>query len=308
MIKIHTLIPDKVFKPSRLIPTRSNIIIDEEEKQSPNRNNAILEDLLSVQHLTKLHSLLTECTPMIDAILLFKVWLRQRNLDEDQGINGFLISMLMLYLIKNRQLNLQMSSYQLFRVTLNYLSTNELLNGITLSDSPIDQNFKEFFPIVFLDHTGRLNLTSRVSLSDFKEIQHEAKISLSFLQENATRGFQFLFLQEIPFNLKFDQIFQVKIPNFLLLAQPNENIEDLNKNQHLMNEIQKIFENALSAQIPLIICKFSPIQSWKLNESPSLSPILTIGILVDPTTSYETLERGPSAEDKEKSEKFSMSI
>jgi len=57
-----------------------------------------------------------------DAIKLCKIWLYQRDMQQSQGqVDGFLMTMIMIALIQLRRLNIQMSSYQLFKATLQYL-------------------------------------------------------------------------------------------------------------------------------------------------------------------------------------------
>ena len=260
---------------------------EENGRPSPFRNNAIMEDLMAVQHLTALHAAISECPPLADAIVMFKVWLRQRDLPTGGSFNGFLSSMLMVYLIKQRQLNTQMSSYQLFRVTLGYLGSGAILKGISLAEEPsphVFEAFKEAFPVVFLDQSGRLNLTSRVTLGGIKELQHEANLAMGYLKEDAKRGFQALFLQPVSFSLKFDQYFTMQPPPSLLKRPRSEPLDDRNWDDRLIAQMQETLEDALHEKLPLIVLRFPLLSSWSLGESaPSHSRIVG-GVMIDPAT------------------------
>jgi len=68
-----------------------------------------------------LHALLYR---LAEAIKLFKVWLRQRGFTQESGHpDGFVLAMAMAALLEQRVLARAMSSYQVFRVTLQYLGT-----------------------------------------------------------------------------------------------------------------------------------------------------------------------------------------
>ena len=62
---------------------------------------------------------------MAEAVKLFKVWLRQRDMSQRSGHpDGFVLAMTMAALLERRVLARSMSSYQIFRVTLQYLSAS----------------------------------------------------------------------------------------------------------------------------------------------------------------------------------------
>jgi len=315
VIRIHTVIPEKLFRPGRLLPSWHNLQGGDEEEQntsdvgrpSPFRNNAIVEDLMMVSHLAQLHTTITDCPAMIDAIIMFKVWLRQRDSLRDHSFNGFLMSMLMIYLLQARQLNLQMSSYQLFRVTLSFLAAGTLLeHGISLATDAADSLvlFREHFDVVFVDASGRLNLTARVSRSSMQELQYEAQLAMGFLKADATTGFQALFLSPVPFPLKFDQFFTVQPPKSLLSRPTSHPLDDRNWDDRLIMQMHTLFDKALHNRMPLISLRFPPLPTWELGQSVPAHNFIWIGIRLDPETAFDTLERGPPADDEEASQSF----
>ena len=88
------------------------------------------------RHLNVVFNASQDCTAFADAVMLFKVWLRQRELynvrtmmiakvleDTLQGygcFNGFLISMLLVYFLHHQKLHKLMTSYQILRITLEH--------------------------------------------------------------------------------------------------------------------------------------------------------------------------------------------
>ena len=105
------------FDPKRLDLTstprnncRRRIVGDIEESQpvTPHYTNAILEDLSLEANLRALHERSKTCRAFSLACVLVKIWLRQRDLNcVADGINGFMMSMLMSHLFEDSQRVLQ---------------------------------------------------------------------------------------------------------------------------------------------------------------------------------------------------------
>jgi U3 small nucleolar RNA-associated protein 22 len=96
-------------------------------KPTPHYNNALLEDLYFCDHTALLRETIGNNTNLIDGILLLKVWLRQRGMTSSSShtFSGFLISMLLVHLLSIRKVSKQMSSYQVFRLLLEFLSKKD---------------------------------------------------------------------------------------------------------------------------------------------------------------------------------------
>lgn len=114
--KIERLSPDKSnFK--QLKDVKSRIIVkNEEHSATPYYNSSILGDLNTKFNDTYLLNALGDNPHVKDAILLLKIWLRQREHNVGQsGFNGFVISMFVVYLIQKNLITLSMNSYQIIR-------------------------------------------------------------------------------------------------------------------------------------------------------------------------------------------------
>lgn len=90
---------------------------------TPFYNCSLLSDLTACANHTYLSKALYSTNNIKDGIRLLKIWLHQRELDQGlSNLNGFLVTMLVAYLLKIKKLNIFMSSYQVFRIVCNYLS------------------------------------------------------------------------------------------------------------------------------------------------------------------------------------------
>ena len=284
------------------------------EKMGGILNSYILEDIYSMEHLKLLNFYLAANKVYLDSIILIKVWLRQREFDQTRKPNfsGFLGSMILIYLIKFNKINSQMSSYQIFKIFLHFLSTDQLLEGISLSEefSPSQKAiFKNVFEVVFVDNSNNLNLTNRLRKSDFLQIQNQAKLSISLL-DNYSTGFHYLFLSKIPSSLQLDHFFIVSdfLPNaekvISMFKDAPLSPEGFNHfhfaffHQSLV-EIFNLLKEALPDRIELLFINFTNLPEWNLSStaSPSLSDVkLLVSLKINRENAFDNLIRGPSAD------------
>lgn len=123
---------EESFKIERLSPEKSNVkqltklndsknastevIKNTEHSATPYYNSTILGDLNTKFNDEYLCNTLGTNPHVKDAIILLKIWLRQReyNLGEG-GFNGFILSMFVAYLIQKNLISPSMNSYQIIR-------------------------------------------------------------------------------------------------------------------------------------------------------------------------------------------------
>lgn len=101
---MHTSIPESYFKLSKLSPDRNNVRrevlsdlpnvpVPSDKLQegdsplplppTPHYNNALVMEMGGLEHhLHLMYSATQECTALADAVVLCKVWARQRGLDQ----------------------------------------------------------------------------------------------------------------------------------------------------------------------------------------------------------------------------------
>lgn len=123
---------EESFKIERLSPEKSNVkqlkntqiskksstdvIKNTEHSATPYYNSSILGDLNTKFNDEYLFNTLGDNPHVKDAIILLKIWLKQREYSAGQsGFNGFVLSMFVAYLIQKNLITPSMNSYQIIR-------------------------------------------------------------------------------------------------------------------------------------------------------------------------------------------------
>lgn len=168
------IVPEEsTFKMNRFVPWTSNIrgsLFGEKAEDdsvplaTPHYNANLLSDLTANSTNTLIQDVFEENKSFQEGLILLKIWLRQRNLDNGYfGWSSHLMTMFIVYLYKKKRLNLTMSSYQVARNVWNHLAISEWHKegrGITmceetdLPNQPTLEQMHTYFDVVFVDHTG----------------------------------------------------------------------------------------------------------------------------------------------------------
>eukprot|EP00743_Colponemidia_sp_Colp-15_P007495 GILK01008100.1.p1 GENE.GILK01008100.1~~GILK01008100.1.p1 ORF type:complete len:1201 (+),score=282.77 GILK01008100.1:38-3604(+) len=312
----------------KLLPSRNNVRrADGEAAQpaTPHYSNAILEDLMFKDHLSILHIRNGKCAAFKDAVLLFKVWLRQRGMhNRSDTFNGFLMSMLVEYLMQKRKLNHRMSAYQIFKITLEFICThnfkseplfmpdhsdgvNDLPDLWANSELKKEDVFSNSFDVCFIDGSGVLNLTGRVSANAMAELQHEAKLAVSYLDNLNMDGFEPLFMRPVEFSEKFDNLLYLStLPKPDLTHLPHQNIL-CNRAwyPHIVDSIMRLLAKALNNRVDLIRARTHKVGEWTAeHKRPPVQSTVTLGFLLNETHAYRLIDRGPAANAEEEALAF----
>jgi hypothetical protein len=191
--------------------------------------------------------------------------------------------MFVAYLISNRHVNPHMSSYQIFRIALLNLSeANWHTNGISVKDSlklesidpkhiPISE-FHKHYQVVFLDSTGYMNITSKMSLQTFLRVKREARLGMSLLNnELSGDNFNQLFINNQSPQIVFDALMRSVKHLF-----SNDNINNI-------NYFKKLFSvNPYSnSQFYFDILKKVPSEQIKLIENYNNSYAISVKVILD---------------------------
>lgn len=246
---LHFICEKTQFKLKRFVPSMNNVkgrvLKTDLEKEkleipstaTPNYNYSILFDLTLTKNDIFLQEQFSSNQHVKDAIILLKIWLKQRNLDQGfYGFNGFIVSMYIAYLVKQHKIYSTMSSYQIIRLFWNHLSKCYfvllyvilLLNifigqskwnadGISICNYAKENNdeevpppslaeFHKHYDIVFVDSTGYTNICANVSMDLYHRILAESKSAIECLDDNQINSFQCLFMTSIPSLLQYDHI------------------------------------------------------------------------------------------------------
>ncbi|KAL6114361.1 nol6 [Pungitius sinensis] len=321
-VRVHACPPPGFFKPSRFHPQRNNIRTEwysglqtsqeSSEPPTPHYNSSVLGDLLPRAHLQFLSAVSSQCSALSDGVALLKVWLRQRELDQGTGcFNGFLASMLMAYLLTTHRISNSMTAYQLLRNSLNFLASTDLtMNGISLardpdSTAPSLAEFHNAFQVVFVDPSGHLNMCADMTASTYKQLQHEASVSMEFWDNPTVDGFDSLLMTPKPMIRTSDHVFQlcelVKLQSSCKKMNLLSELMDHSGNyvQTALPFILTLLQQGLGQRIHLLTHSLSPVPEWSVeSEAPKhkAQPPLSFGLLLSPELAASALEKGPSAD------------
>uniref|UniRef100_A0A674DQ49 Nucleolar protein 6 n=1 Tax=Salmo trutta TaxID=8032 RepID=A0A674DQ49_SALTR len=324
-LRLHACPPPGFFKPSRFHPQRNNIRTDwytglgsSHEPPTPHYNSSVLGDMLPRAHLQFLTAVSSQCAAFAEGVALLKVWLRQRELDQGVGcFSGFLGSMLLAYLLSCHRVSNTMTAYQLLRNSLHFLAFNDLTeNGITLAKGPDSTpslaEFHTAFQVVFVDPSGHLNMCADMTACTYKQVQHEASLSLQFWDDPTVDGFHALLMTPKPMIRTSDHVFQlcelVKLQSCCKKLNLLSELMDHSGNYVLtaLPFILSLLQRGLGQRVRLLTHSLTPdpevsilLDAPKYNAQPPLS----FGLLLNPEQAASVLERGPPA-DSPKAEEF----
>jgi U3 small nucleolar RNA-associated protein 22 len=348
-IRLHTTVPEAPWKPVKLVPDRNNLrpqrslcqlppdlrslvtgshdcelrSYDESEgtdlPPTPHYNSLVLSDMGGMErHLSDVYAAQQECPAVADAVVLFRVWARQRGISQGYGgFTGFHFSLLLALLLTQRKISPLMSSYQILKVALQAIASSDWsTSGVSMAapdpSLPSLSSFHSHHSVVFLDSSGLLNLLSHLSLSRHLWLRHEAAVSLTFLDDTPTDGFAALFMTPVSFELKFDlllHISPVSVLHSYLTRDANEGTPLLLNGgcwplPLIMEKLLPILNKGLGKRVKLLT--FRPFQStqWLVSKEPVLpcDSHVTVGVVLDSDHAFSVLDMGPAADSKQAGE------
>eukprot|EP00002_Diphylleia_rotans_P025509 TRINITY_DN5045_c0_g1_i2.p1 TRINITY_DN5045_c0_g1~~TRINITY_DN5045_c0_g1_i2.p1 ORF type:complete len:1168 (+),score=282.69 TRINITY_DN5045_c0_g1_i2:57-3560(+) len=301
-INIIPSIPKMEHFITKLHPKKGNLRSTSSEQArsapTPYYNNSILEDMFYQDHLTFCHERMKNTPSYVDAVVLFKVWLKQREMTTaSDAVNGFLMTMIMLHLHEKKMVNEQMSSYQIFRVVMEFIAHLNIGEGIFMKlqdggelDEEVKRTFLESFDVVFTDQSGVLNLASHISKSAFSDLQAEAMNTQNYFKNTASDPFEAIFLTPVHCYLKFDMFLRVELDHF-------DSFSDDEYASQQGRTIAKVLENGLKDR--LISLRLMPMEQRKIStlKTDNLRrPYLVFGLQLNPQTYQRIIDMGPAAD------------
>ncbi|CAF0704690.1 unnamed protein product [Brachionus calyciflorus] len=290
---------------------------------TPNYNFDVLSDLTIGQNNQVIKDKLGNSKSLLEAVKLIKLWLLKRELNNGfGGFDNFTLNMLIVYLLNNRQINPLMSPYQIFRLVLINLSdANWDKKGISLrdfikNDSETSnetkslckiEDFHKYYQVVFLDSTGFMNITSKMSLETFQKVKFDAKISLNLLNDESIDNFDKLFIQNHSFLYECDALVKIgsnsKCSFYYDIIKTTEKVENLvklidsydNSYTAALEIIMNVLKKALNERTNLIFVELVKKIKWNLSSKPSEDlPSVAIGLFFN--DKYDNaLIKGPSS-------------
>ncbi|KAJ6378798.1 hypothetical protein OIU78_028927 [Salix suchowensis] len=117
-----------------------------------------------------------------------EVWARQRDfIHSHDGLNGYLIAIILSYLVAHEKVNSSMRPLQIFRVTLDFIANSKLwTRGL------------------FLQKQGEIKILKEDRMLGFSELQNEASLTLQCFGKSGDSAFEDIFMTKIDFAAKYD--------------------------------------------------------------------------------------------------------
>ncbi|XP_028408170.1 nucleolar protein 6-like isoform X2 [Dendronephthya gigantea] len=333
IIKIFITLGSDAFKLARMSPKINNLQYNwffgqengmvetaDPVPATPHYNATILTDMLMEKHLHFLYGKLAQHQSLIDAIVLCKIWLRQRHLDEGlQGFSGFHCAMVVAYLLQKHQISPHMSSYQIIRIFWQFLATSDLttkgvsmVEGSTSDDErmPSITDFHGSFEVVFVDPSGVLNLLANSSKTTFQQLQVESRRALDILQDEFVDSFHLLFMKSMPLVTRYDGFFRLKdvdeLKNEVKKKQLNSELLDFSGDwlRVGLSWLETLLLKALGERIDMLFVWPISFPEWTLKqEPPSLSECsIVVGYHLNTDAAHSVLQKGPNADNAEAKE------
>ncbi|KAI8600248.1 Nrap protein [Dissophora ornata] len=326
-IRIIPYIPSSVFPSQRLAPGRNNVRSADatEQPATPQYNTALQQDTAFTSHLTFLYQHSKNCAAFKDACVLIKVWATQRGLlrETSEGINGFLLEMLMAYLLQGgganggKKLANGFSSYQLVKGTIDYIAQHDFaaqpifMGQNTATGEFSKEAFVENFDVVIVDPSGKINLAGHVSKAALDELQHEARLAMKFFTESSDDKFEALFLKRVDSAmLRFDNVVKVHVPKNLGQLKNYSKTVALDYPSpfiHFVRSIAPLLKRGLTDRVHLVATRFDPLENWATSSTApnyGSDSVITIGLLLNHAESSRLVDLGPPADDLEAAKVF----
>ncbi|XP_012528322.1 nucleolar protein 6 [Monomorium pharaonis] len=317
-VVIHVSTQETSFKLNRFLPEKNSIrpnwYFDEKSLENtslpptPHYNSLILHDLIMSRTNSEIGQLIKEYPNLRDGIILLKIWLCQRELNKGQdGFTNHIITMFVIYLLREKKLNTFMSSYQIVRnVWICLAQGNWCENGITMCEDKDNQkqvsHYHNYYDCVFLDTTGYHNFAANLSKDTFSWVQREAALCLKHLDNIHVDSFQALFMQKVPFHRAFDHILCFENETVLGKMVRNESSMDnkLNygpdKRSQAIKILFKVLKRGLGDRINQLCVLPNIYKEWECTEHmPDNIGKLIIGLELNPETCFNIVDKGPEA-------------
>ncbi|VVC45437.1 Hypothetical protein CINCED_3A008556 [Cinara cedri] len=316
LIKVPQLIDNDVqfshdghsyYSPALIVKPADSL--DSNNYSTPYYNSLILQDLVIDENTVLLKEIVDANQNVQDALILLKIWLKQKSLGGIGNITNFILFMYVVYLFKNHKVNKFMSSYQIIRnVWLNFGQSDWLNDGITLVDSdskkdvklPIISDFHSAFQVVFVDSSGYLNLCANVFKSNYIHIKNECNFAVEMLDNSKMNSFSCLFLTKASFLQQFDHYINFNDINVIqsIVNQHSSKKLKLDYREDLALQFQKIIEPLLIFSLgdrisDMCFNIFQKSVDIKKIEEPCSN--FLIGLKLNSLKANSVVERGPTA-------------
>ncbi|MBA0741956.1 hypothetical protein Gogos_015073 [Gossypium gossypioides] len=202
-----------LFDLSKLNMKRNNVRAlnaGDDPQPTPIYNCSILEDMYLEEKSNFVKKTFSGWKELGEALILLKVWARLRSsIYVHDCLNGFLISIIVSYLVAKNKINRDMMPMGIFRATLKFIETHPLWkHGLyfPMSDQNASSKGNEQ-----LNSSTRFNLAFRISSVAYPELQDEVALTLRCLEKCRDGGFEEIFTTKIDNAAKYDYCIRLNL-------------------------------------------------------------------------------------------------
>ncbi|KAL6222410.1 hypothetical protein ACLB2K_005802 [Fragaria x ananassa] len=187
---------------------------------TPKYNSSILEDMFIEDTEELVKQTFLGSKELQEGLILLKVGARRRApIYAHDCLNGFLISVILAYLVDRNHVNKSMKAMQIFRVTMKFIATSDFwkhdLYFIPKGQKAISKEerlpFKESFPTIICPPSRSFNLAFRITRVGFLELQNESTMTLACIEKCRDSGFEEVFMTKIDYPVKYDHVIRLNL-------------------------------------------------------------------------------------------------
>jgi U3 small nucleolar RNA-associated protein 22 len=278
---------------------------------TPFYNASLRADSNFTQYLKLLHLTTKQVDGFRDLCILGRIWLRQRGLGghiSSGGFGQFEWAVMTALLLQDgapkghHVLSPSYSTYQLFKATLQYLSTTDLVKNPVCFQAP-DFSLATSDNPVFYDGPRGHNILFKMTPWSYAKLHEEAKLSIEMLNDTTFDQFDSIFITSKDNAIQeYDSLFQVPVskpPTVKALADHRSHTSLFTFN------LYAILKEGLTDRVKDIQLMVPSFSSWSLRSSaPSAPARILVGVVFDPANIDRTVDHGPPAEHKSGAAKF----
>ncbi|TDL13857.1 hypothetical protein BD410DRAFT_868973 [Rickenella mellea] len=313
-----------------------------EPPPTPLYNSALLKCTTPRLHLLHTHALIQEVPSFTNALTLLRVWANQRGYNGDyiasenartgSVARAFLAgwagrgpwwAALLGVLVngeepisdsgrkgaKRKLVARGLSSYQLFRAALDFLSRHEWSSQPVFARTKDSKHryppaeYQRYHDAVFVDASSSANLLAGMPLSSLDLLRHDAKVTLDVLGDgiSAIDPFAEAFLNDQrDMVTRFDVVLSVDIANAKIHNQYHKALDWGSENSFVINSVCSVLWRALTNRAKAIGLFIQPSETRPVSQAnppPPPSSIIHIGLILDPANAHRLVDHGPALTD-----------
>ncbi|KAF7327497.1 Mannose-6-phosphate isomerase [Mycena kentingensis (nom. inval.)] len=326
---IPVLSPDSPIPLRRLSPSHSNIRITSDDASSsrptPHYNSALLTTMIPRPLLLSSFSSRENTPSFCDALVLLRVWANQRGFGQGgqlcvRGFDslGSWWSVLLGVLVfgnnsvnkgsTRKPLGRGLSSYQLFRATLDFLAKHQFETEPWFSKCATGlrfsvEEYQTHHDAVLVESSSMLNVLSEVPLGSLQLLRHEAQRTLEFLSaETQDDPFPDTFLRDQrDLAARFDVVLRINISSAKARTPLAASTLDRGSpTSALLSSIDTMLRQGLGDRVKALALLHCPSSTRPLSQALPTDPyIVYVGLILDTHHAFRLVDHGPAAEEQD---------